>query len=439
LQRLQDNLRGIIAGTGGQSQNEYQAGASATGAVQQKMADSGKAVDDLYSAWRAAGKGGTEVQPQPIADTLGRVMDEFGTENIPSAVQSRLKEFGMLDGKQTKLFTIDEAEKLRKLIGNNDPGQGPASKVSGILKGAVDRSVMGTDTPEIRMLQDARAAAASRFSVPDSAPALAAAADPENAPDRFFKRFVLNGDVRDLQGLKATLNTTTMGAKVPPGFLADPADPASGQLAPASAQAWKDLKGQTLEYAMSKATGAGEGSFSGKAFRKALNEVGDERLNILFEPEELKQLRLLNDVAYNATAEPQLAAVRPLEYRRGRRAIPAASRLGYSLHRREGHRHPVHREDRRGLWNAGNQVAKDAELKRLVSQALTGDVSDPQTLIARRSALAHMIRTAFRRWLRLAGPPRLLGLHSMTRGNSRTSQKKIATSTKGIRIAERTC
>jgi hypothetical protein len=31
----------------------------------------------------------------------------------------------MLGGKQTKLFTIDEAEKLRKLIGNNDPGTGP--------------------------------------------------------------------------------------------------------------------------------------------------------------------------------------------------------------------------------------------------------------------------------------------------------------------------
>lgn len=410
LQRLQDRLREIISGTGGKSQNDYQAGLSATQAVQQKMSDSGKAVDDLYGAWRNAGKGGTEVKAQPIADTVGRVMDEFGAENIPPAVQSRLKDFGLLDGKQTKLLTIDEAEKLRKLISNNDPGNGPASAVSGMLKRAVDGAVMDTDTPEIRMLQDARAAARGRFAVPDSAPAVAAAADTENAPDQFFKRFVLNGDVRDLQGLKATLNTTTMGAKVPPGFLADPANAASGQLAPASAQAWKDLKGQTLEYAMSKATGAGEGSFSGKAFRKALNEVGDERLNVLFEPDELKQLRLLNDVAYNTTAEPPLAAVNhsntagtAVQYmQQAGSAIPSIVEKATGI--------PFIGKIGAGLWNAGNEVAKDAELKKRVALALTGDVSDPQTLIAQRSALAHLIADRVSPLATAGGTAALLGL-----------------------------
>jgi hypothetical protein len=125
IQRLKQVADDAIARTGGRSRNDFQAGASASEAVQQKMKDSGRVVNDLYDMWRQTGAGATEVKPQPIADALGRVTDEIGTENIPPAVMGRLKDFGMLGGKQTKLLTIDEAEKLRKLIGNNDPGHGP--------------------------------------------------------------------------------------------------------------------------------------------------------------------------------------------------------------------------------------------------------------------------------------------------------------------------
>lgn len=392
IQQLQDRVRQAIAATGGQSQNEYQAGASATNAVQQKMADSGKVVDSLYDAWRQSGAGNTTVQPQPIADTLGKVIDEIGTENIPPAVQSRLQQFGMLDGKQTKLLTIDEAEKLRRLIGNNDPGNGPASKASQMLKNAVDTAVMGTDAPDLPALQAARRAAFERFSMRDSAPAVTAAADAENAPDRFFRRFVLNGDVRDLQGLKQTLNTGVTGSPVPNGFLADPANPASGPLEAGGSQAWKDLKGQTLEYAMSKATNQGEGSFSGKAFRKALNEVGDERLGVLFSPDELANLRQLDRVAYGVTAEPPLSSVNHsntapalAQYvSQASAAIPSLVDKATGI--------PFIGKIGAGLWQAGNQVAKDAELKRVVAQALTGDASDPAVAVARRMALAHLIR-----------------------------------------------
>jgi hypothetical protein len=62
---------------------------------------------------------------------LGKVADEIGTENIPAAVQSRLKEFGLLGAKQTKLLTVNEADKLNRLLNNNNPGNGPGSLAMG--------------------------------------------------------------------------------------------------------------------------------------------------------------------------------------------------------------------------------------------------------------------------------------------------------------------
>jgi hypothetical protein len=221
LQRLEALAQEAKRSIGGRAQNAYQAGDSATQAIQQKLADSQRVVGDLYKVWRESGGGGTEVKAQPLADALGKVADEIGTENIPPAVMKRLNDFGLSGGKQTKLLTIDEAEKLRKLIGNNDPGRGPASLASAKLREALDGAVMDTAAPDIPLLQAARSAARERFAGRDSSLATVAASE-DAAPDRFFNRYVLNGNVRDLQGLKQSLTTSVMGDKAPAGMDYEP-------------------------------------------------------------------------------------------------------------------------------------------------------------------------------------------------------------------------
>jgi hypothetical protein len=55
---------------------------------------------------------------------------------------NRLKEFGLMGSKQTKLLTVNEADKLNRLINNNNPGNGPASLALGRIKGAVNEALL---------------------------------------------------------------------------------------------------------------------------------------------------------------------------------------------------------------------------------------------------------------------------------------------------------
>jgi hypothetical protein len=234
-------------------------------------------VGDLYATWRESGAGDTSVKPQRIADELGRVIDDFGVENIPGAVRARMESFGLMGGKQTKELTINEAEKLGKLIGNNiDPRNAPSAAALGKLKRAVDGAVLDTDAPDIPSLQAAKAAARERFSVRDSSPAIEAAAEGAQ-PDKFFSKYVVNGNVEELRGLKAALNTGVTGAKPTAGMV---------DYEPAGGQAWRDLQAQTLRRLMDKAQASPE-KF-GTNLSKAMKEIGDERLKVIFEPEQFR-------------------------------------------------------------------------------------------------------------------------------------------------------
>lgn len=379
LQRLQEATRDLVDNTGARAKNAYQAGASATDAVQEKVAASKMEMDRLYAAFRETGAGKTEVRPAPIADALGKVSEEYGTEHIPGAVRTRLNEFGLLEGKQTKLLTVDEAEKLRRLIGNNtDPRNAPQTAALGILKRAVDDAVKATDAPDIPALQTARRAAATHFAMKESSPGVTAAAEGAE-PDKFFQKYVLNGNVADLRGLKATLNSNMKGEVAPTGM----EDLVIG------GQAWKDLKAQTLEHALKKAMSEGEGSFSGKAFRKALDEIGDERLKVIFDPKELAQIRKIDRTAYNVTAEPALSAVNHSNTASaGVQFLQDASRAAAPRLAEMATNIPFVGKIAAGAWKAGDDVARNAELRRRVASVLSGDVTDPQ---AQREALAALI------------------------------------------------
>lgn len=280
-----DYLSKLRGGTGGKATTPYEAGESAIKALKAQDAAKETVVSKLYDAFRATGAEGSHVPDTRIAAELGRVADEIGTENIPGAVLSRLKEFGFVNGERTKLLTVNEADKLNRLINNNNPGHGPQSLALGRLKTALNESLLEVPGDGSQALLNARQAAAQRFAEQKAGKGITAALD-DVSPDRFVKRFVMDADVRDVRAMKAELLKSPEGA-----------------------QAFADAKGHILDNLLLKSTGATNVDdlagkpFSGVRFGKALDSIAPEKLHTLFSPSELQSLRTLQKASKLLTEE----------------------------------------------------------------------------------------------------------------------------------------
>ena len=253
-------------------------------AIQQKDLLAKKAVDDLYTKFRDMGKGDVAVPDTQIAQTLGKIADEIGVENIPPAVLSRLKQFGFMDGQRTKLLTVTEADKLGRLIGNNNPGHGTVSLASSQLKKAVDNAIL--EIPEIdasKALMAARDLARSRFKDQEAGVAVEKAIA-DVAPDRFFQQNIIGGNVRDINALKDQLIKTADGG-----------------------QAWNSLREHTMKFINDNATNT-NGVFSGKGMQDAMDRIGEDKLKAIFSPAELAKIKTLGRGSYAMTVEPPFSA-----------------------------------------------------------------------------------------------------------------------------------
>lgn len=135
----------------------------------------------------------------------------------------------------------------------------------------------------VQAFGQARAAAAERFGTIDSNPALRAVVNGEAVPDNFFKRYVINGNVGDVNSLLRLV-------------------PDQGN----------QIRAQVADYLKSKAlNGASDeiGTFSQAGFNKALNSLGDAKLRAIFGDEGASQLRQIGRVAANIQAQPAGSAV----------------------------------------------------------------------------------------------------------------------------------
>lgn len=285
---LTNYLSNVRKSTGGKASDAYGAGESAIGAVKTLDKEKDVAVGKLYEAFRSSGAQDANVPSQKIADAMGKVADEIGVENIPPAVMNRLKEFGFGGAKQTKVFTVNEADKLNRLINNNNPGNGPASTALGRIKSAVNEALLDVEPAGkqgVEQLKAARAAAAQRFAEQDASKGVSAAIQ-DVAPDRFVKKYIMDADARDVRGLWEELGKSAHGK-----------------------QAQADVKGHVVDGLLLRATGAktledvaGQ-PFSYARFADALNAIPREKLNTMFSPSEVENLRTLERASKLLTQE----------------------------------------------------------------------------------------------------------------------------------------
>lgn len=291
-QAMGDYLSALRANTGSKATTAFEAGEAPIKALQAADAARNTVVDDLYAAYRGMGQQDAAVPATRVADVLGRVADEIGVENIPSPVLGRLKEFGLLGGTQTKLLTINEADKLNKLINNNNPGRGtPGARALQPIKEALNDALL--DIPEegaSKALLTARRSAADMFAERRASSGVEAAIG-DVAPDKFVQRFIINAPVKDMRASLAAIKKTPDGT-----------------------QAIADIKGHLFDNLLLKATGATsvdqfasraatEHTFSGRNFAKALDAIAPEKLHAIFTPSEIDSLRTLQRASKYLTEE----------------------------------------------------------------------------------------------------------------------------------------
>jgi hypothetical protein len=276
--------------------DSYDAGATAIKSLQALDKQLSGEVTAAYQAFRNAGGVDVKVPMEPIAQKLGEVIDTYGRENIPSAVMQRLNSYGLMGGKQTKVFDLLEADKLIKSINANiDPMKGPQASALGQLRQGLNEAIQladkqsaGATGPAADLLRDALSKARARFSLHEAVPGLEAAAQNKGAQEAFVQQYITSKS--------AGIDTVEKMVKM---LSPDALDSVK-----------KNVLANILE---SAAPGAARGSdaakFSQAGFRKALDSFGDRKLEVLFGKEGLSQLRNIEKVSQWIQSEPAGAAV----------------------------------------------------------------------------------------------------------------------------------
>lgn len=271
---------------GANAQEPYIASQELAGALRQYGDQQQAGVTAAYTAARnSAGKDLT-VPLEGLAQDYANALDTFG-DKVPSAVQAKFRALGLdpsQPSNQKKVFTFEDADKLRKVINahvGNDP---TTNKALGQIRAALDGAQYNVDAsggPFAPAVQTAR----QWFEQQRSIPAIGSALD--GVDDRFVKQAIINNpSTPEVQRLAALLREN----------------------APDQYQAVRQQIGAHLSNAAFGANAAGDATVAQASYNKALNNLGTGKLEAFFAPQEIEQMKRLGRIAAYQVAPPAAAA-----------------------------------------------------------------------------------------------------------------------------------
>lgn len=280
-QMLQQKIGGFAQG----AQEEQQGGKMLAKALRDYDTKLSQGVSEKYQAARKAAGKDAEIPMQGLAQDFANVLDTFG-DKVPSGVLNNFKKYGIAPGgdmTQRKLFTVEESDKLLKVINANQSSDTATNAALSELRNAVKRSVV-SDAGVDDVFAPARRAAAERFSLQDAVPALERSASGTANPDTFVQSFIVgknaqSGQVKEMARL----------------------------LREQSPEAYNEARAQIGSYLQRKAFGentAGDKGISPERYAQALREFGSEKLGAFFSQAELDQMRRLARISANIESRP---------------------------------------------------------------------------------------------------------------------------------------
>lgn len=269
-------MREKVGRFGAGADTEQDAGAALVKALRSYDEKLSKDVRGAYQTARQSAGKDAEIPMQGLAQDFAEVLDNFG-DKIPSGVRNQFVKYGIAPGgdmTQRKLFTVEEADKLLKVINANQSNDPATNAALAALRNSVKKSVTA-DAGAEDVFAPARKAAAARFSLQDAVPALEASASGRVNPDTFVQRYVVNkgAQTQQVQEMAKILRE--------------------------SPEAFDQARAQVGAYLQRKAFGentAGDKQFSPERFAAALRDLGPKKLEAFFSPDEVAQMQRLSRI-----------------------------------------------------------------------------------------------------------------------------------------------
>jgi hypothetical protein len=274
--------------------NEADTGRSVRGALESKAAAKKQDINQKYDKARAAG----ETKEMIDTTSLGEYFKRTEADAIAVPELNAMKTaFETLQKKNEHgQISIDDLELLREKAGKLQQRDGSVKTYMGEIRDGIDKMTEGKGGDLYKAARKSRFDYGTEFeehrgvgNIVDKS----TRTDLLTAAEDVFNKTVIGGSIDELGQVVSSLRT------------------AGKEQMPAATQALKDLQTRTIDHLSEAATRNSKGdriNFSPAGMKKAMTDIGDERLNLLLGKEavnELKKtLRNAEDVKTNPVRAP---------------------------------------------------------------------------------------------------------------------------------------
>jgi hypothetical protein len=268
----------------------YGAGVNIMGALDKRNTAAKGMINSLYDKARATNGRSAALDPSAFTNQANNALDEalLGGK-LPSDVRNLLNK----TAKGEMPLTVDVAEQFKTRIGDlQRASTDPAERMAlGKVREALDNTplVDGQGQGAIDAFNKARRVNRAYMQIVEKTPALQAVRDGIE-PDKFVQKFIIGS------GEKSNLMDLAMLKKNIKG----------------SPEAVQSIRGQILNHLKNKGVnGAADevANLSPAGYNKALEQIGERKLKLFFEPNEIEQLKRIGRVASYENFQPKGSAV----------------------------------------------------------------------------------------------------------------------------------
>lgn len=268
----------------------YGAGNKVISALQARDNSAKGIINSLYSDAKASNGRSANLDPHAFTNLANDALDfHLVGGQLPADVRNKINQIST--GEMP--FNVDTSEQLKTVIGTLQRGSsdGSVRKSLGLVRDALENTPLLDNQGQqaINAFNKARGFNRAYMGLVEKTPALQAVRDGIE-PDKFVDQFIISN------GSKSSVMDVAMLKKNLKG----------------NAEAMDAIRGQIMSSLKSKATSGAKdevANFSPSAYNKALNAIGDRKLNLFFSQPEIEQMKRIGRVSSYENVQPKGSAV----------------------------------------------------------------------------------------------------------------------------------